>query len=191
MDDAKQHSMPHIHETPPIIVLPHRTLLVVCGPAGSGKSTFARAIVAAHQEQGLRDTTIVSSDYCRALVCDDENNQRASRDAFDLFFYLIHKRMFQGVFTIADSTALQDHVRRRLLELAQRHHYYTCLFVFNTTIETCIQRDRNRERSVGEQVILYHRRLLQQALLDIANEPWNQYAIVEEQQSNTFIRIET
>jgi len=60
---------------------------------------------------------IVSSDYCRAMICDDVNNQQVNRDTFDLFYYIIQKRMFLGRFTVADSTALQSEARRKLREL--------------------------------------------------------------------------
>src|SRR5437879_13153007 len=92
--------------TPHIITIPRRTLLVLCGPAGSGKSTFAA--------QRFASTTIVSSDYCRAMICDDENNQQVNRDTFDLFYYIIQKRMYLGRFTVADSTALQTEARRQI-----------------------------------------------------------------------------
>ncbi len=172
------------------LVVPKRTLMVLCGIAGSGKSTFARNLVNTHKEKGLRATSIVSSDECRSLVCDDDNNQQVNRDAFDLFYYIIHKRMFQSRFTIADSTALQADSRRRLLELAQRHHYHTCLLVFDTPPATSIQRDRARIRIVGEQIILYHERLLQQALLVIPNEGWQQIRILDEQAPPLTVEID-
>ncbi|GAC1394361.1 MAG: hypothetical protein NVS4B11_11030 [Ktedonobacteraceae bacterium] len=172
------------------LVLPQRTLLVLCGIAGSGKSTFARSFVEAHSAQGLRETSIVSSDYCRALVCDDDNNQQASRDAFDLLYYIVHKRMFQQRFTIVDSTALQTDTRHRLLELAQRHRYHTCLLVFDTSPMTCIQRDRTRTRIVGEEVILYHEGMLRQTLRDIPNEGWHQVYILEEHNATPIIVID-
>lgn len=162
------------------LVVPQRTLLVLCGIAGSGKTTFAYNLVKSHTAQGLRGTSIVSSDHCRALVCDDDDNQNVNRDAFDLFYYIIHKRMFQNRFTITDSTALQADSRHRMLDLAYRHHYHTCLLVFNTTLATSIQRDRTRVRIVGEEVILYQNGLLQQTLLDIPNEGWQQIRILEE-----------
>jgi len=96
---------------PMTIKLPHRTLLVLCGPAASGKSTFA--------VQRFSQTTIVSSDHCRALICDDATNQQVNRDAFDLFYYIIRKRIFLGRFTVADSTALHADARRRLREMAR------------------------------------------------------------------------
>ena len=126
---------------PPTIIIPRRSLLVLCGPAGSGKSTFARHLIDKHSDEDFRSTMIVSSDSCRALICDDEANQQINRDTFDLFYYIIHKRMFQNRFTIADSTALQASARHRLIEVAQQHHYTRhCSFlmfhwrhVWNTT----------------------------------------------------------
>jgi len=164
-----------------LITLPQRALVVLSGPAGAGKSTFAQRVVKMHKDQGLQATTIVSSDYCRALVCDDEANQHANRDTFDLFHYIIHKRMYQNRFTIADSTALLPEARRRLLEVARQHRYTTCLLIFNISPEMCTQRDRKRERVVGEQVIAYHIGLLQQTLIDAPKEEWEQMHILREQ----------
>ena len=170
-------------DTMPIIKLPRRSLLVLAGPAGSGKSTFAR--------QRFAPTMIVSSDYCRALVSDDENNQRVNRDAFDLFYYIIHKRMFQGRFTVADSTALQPEARRRLLELAQRHGYLTCLLIFNVPEQISRARNQRRTRKVEEQVHPYHAGLLQRTLQEAPHEGWNRlYVLSPEQIDATTIEIE-
>lgn len=165
------------------LILPQRTLLVLCGVAGAGKSTFARSFVKEHAPQGLRETSIISSDYCRALVCDDDSNQQVSHDAFDLLYYIVHKRLLQARFTLVDSTALQAHTRHKLLEIAQRHHYYTCCLIFNTSPTTCIQRDQARPRIVGEEVIFYQEDLLRQTLIDVPLEGWDQIYTLEEQHS--------
>ena len=128
-----------------LLTVPPRTLLVLCGAAGSGKSTFAEKLIETHQHLGFKPTMIVSSDTCRAIVCDDENNQQANRDAFDLFHFTLHKRMFQSRFSIADSTALQAHARLRLLEVAQRHNYFTSLLIFNISSATCAHPARTDE----------------------------------------------
>ncbi|GAC1428442.1 MAG: hypothetical protein PVS3B3_06410 [Ktedonobacteraceae bacterium] len=169
-----------------LLVLPQQTLLVLCGVAGAGKSTFARRLIEEQYVQGLRATSIVSSDYCRELVCDDENNQRVSRDAFDVLYYIVQKRLLLGRFTIVDSTALQAGTRHRLLEIAQYHHYNTCLLIFNTSPTTCIQRDRTRTRRVGEEVIHYHHGLLHQVVLDAPLEGWQQVRILEEQKQSEY-----
>ncbi|GER87370.1 hypothetical protein KDW_15320 [Dictyobacter vulcani] len=165
------------------ILLPERTLMVLCGPAGAGKSTFARAFVEQHKQLGYRSTAIVSSDYCRAIVCDDETNQQVNKDTFELFHYIIHKRMNHGRLTIADSTALQADARRRLLDVAAQHNYFTCLFMFNISLETCLQYDQHqaRGRIVGEPVIKYHLDLMQQARQDVQQEDWKLIHMLDEQ----------
>jgi protein phosphatase len=177
---------------PPSLVIPRQTLIVLCGPAGSGKSTFARRFVKRHYAQGCRATTIVSSDYCRALICDEVTNQQINRDTFDLFYYIIQKRMFQHSLTIADSTALTPEARRRLVEIARRQRFTVCLVVFNMSQQTCTARDReaNRGRVVGEQVIAYHIKQLQRVLRDIPHEGWDQIHILDDQHSDLDLTID-
>jgi predicted kinase len=167
---------------PIVINVPRRTLLVLCGPAASGKSTFAA--------QRFTGTTIVSSDYCRALISDDVTDQQVNHDAFDLFYYIIHKRLFRSRFTVADSTALQPEARRKLRELARRYGYLACLLIFDVSMQTCLERDRKRERMVGEQVIAYHTRLLQQTLLNAPTEGWDQVHVLGETDMDAEIEID-
>src|SRR5260370_31654662 len=101
--------------TPKIINVPRRTILLLCGPAGSGKSTFAA--------QRFGDTAIVSSDHCRAMICDDENNQQVNRDTFDLFYYIIQKRLLLERFTVSDCTALHPDAPHKLSQLSLRFSY--------------------------------------------------------------------
>src|SRR5215469_11291160 len=100
------------------VILPQRTLLVLCGSAGSGKSTFAA--------QRFPETTIVSSDRCRGMICDDENSQAVNRDAFDLFHYILRKRMILGRFCVADSVALLPYARENLRQLSRNFGYFGC-----------------------------------------------------------------
>jgi predicted kinase len=172
-----------------VMTLPRRTLLVLCGPAGCGKSTLASNLVTTYHYLGLRATTSISSDHCRALICDDENNQAVNRDTFDLFHFIIHKRMLQHRFTIADSTALRADARHRLLGLVYRHNYTACLLIFNIPLELCIQRDQQRTRSVGPQVIAYHTDLLQQALQCAPQEGWHQVHVLTEKTTSVALEI--
>lgn len=176
---------------PPSLAIPRQTLIVLCGPAGSGKSTFAQRFVERHYAQGCRATTIVSSDYCRALICDEETNQQVNRDTFDLFYYIIQKRMFQRMLTIADSTALVPQTRHKLVEMAQRQRFTSCVIVFNMSLQTCIARDREatRGRVVGERVITYHFKQLQQALQAIPQEGWNQIHILDDHHADLDLTI--
>lgn len=54
-----------------MISIPNLSLVILIGPSGSGKSTFAR--------KHFRPTEVLSSDACRGMVCDDENDQPLRR----------------------------------------------------------------------------------------------------------------
>lgn len=164
------------------LILPRRTLLVLCGPAGSGKSTFAA--------RRFPQTTIVSSDRCRGLICDDENNQAVTRDAFDLFHFILQKRMMLGRFCVADSVALKAYARQNLRNLSRRFGYFGCLLIFATSPEVCIERDRQRERQVGENVVRYHTDLLAQTLREVPEEGWELIYLISEAEDELEIAFE-
>lgn len=168
---------------PTVIRLPFRTLLTLCGPAGAGKSTFAA--------QRFNATVIVSSDHCRELVCDDANNQSVNRDTFDLFHYIINKRLWNGRFTIADSTALQAEARYKLLDLARRHGFYAALLIFNVPESVTGARNQQRARSVEASVHAYHARLLQQTLHDAPREGWDRIVLLGEDTQHVAVEIAT
>ena len=65
--------------------VPELSLIVLIGVTGSGKSTFART--------RFRPTEVISSDFCRGLVADDENDQSATPEAFELLSYIVGKRL--------------------------------------------------------------------------------------------------
>ena len=67
------------------ITVPALSLVVLIGPSGSGKSTFA--------SKHFQPTEVLSSDYCRGLVSDDENDQAATKDAFDVLHFIARKRL--------------------------------------------------------------------------------------------------
>jgi protein phosphatase len=84
------------------------------GPSGSGKSTFA----AKH----FLPTEVLSSDFCRALVSDDENNQAATGDAFEVLQFIAGKRLAAGKLTVVDATNVRPEDRKPLIALARSYH---------------------------------------------------------------------
>ena len=93
--------------------IPELALVALVGISGSGKSTFARA--------HFKPTQVLSSDYFRGLVADDENDQSASADAFDVLHYVAGKRLKAGRLTVVDATNLQSHARAGLIAVAREH----------------------------------------------------------------------
>ena len=93
--------------------IPELRLVVLVGVTGSGKSTFART--------HFKPTEVISRDFCRGLVSDDENDQSATADAFDVLHYIAGKRLAAGRLTVVDATNVQPEARRPLVALAREH----------------------------------------------------------------------
>lgn len=164
------------------LIIPRRTLLVLCGPAGSGKSTFA--------SRRFPETSIVSSDRCRGMICDDENNQAVNREAFDLFHAILRKRMQLGRFCVADSVALQPYARQNLRQLSRQSGYFGCLLIFNIPLEVSIQRDSQRSRRVGESVVRYHHDQLARVLQETSRENWELVRVLHEDELDLEVGFE-
>ena len=146
---------------------------MLCGPAGSGKSTFAH--------KHFPETAIVSSDRCRAMIGDDESNLAVSRDAFDLFHQIIAARLRNRRLAVADSTALGVDARRELRQLGRRAGVPVILIVFDVSEATSVKQDEARHRRVGRSVIREHRERLQAALKEISREAYDQVVILNEE----------
>src|SRR5690349_23305554 len=105
------------------LTIPDLSLVVLVGPSGCGKSTFARAHFGPFE--------VLSSDFCRGLVSDDENDQSATRDAFDVLGYIAGKRLAAGRLTVVDATNVQRDARKHLVELARAHDVLPVAIVLN------------------------------------------------------------
>lgn len=156
------------------LAVPNPSLVVLCGPAGSGKSSFAR--------RHFVETAIVSSDRCRAMLADDEDNLAISRQAFELFHELIDRRLTLRRLTVADSTALRRDARRALLQIGRRREVPVLAVVFYVTEERCYLHDTMRERRVGRAVIERQSRLLHEALATIGEEGFDGITVLDEEQ---------
>ncbi|MHC5704504.1 polynucleotide kinase-phosphatase [Streptomyces tirandamycinicus] len=140
------------------------SLVVLVGATGSGKSTFAR--------KHFKPTEVISSDFCRGLVADDENDQSASGDAFDLLHYIVGKRLAAGRLTVVDATSVQRESRRELVQLARRHDVLPIAIVLDMPEEVCAARNAVRPDRAGmpRHVIQRHRRELRRSLRGLERE---------------------
>ena len=133
--------------------LPDFCLVVLVGPSGSGKSSFA----ARH----FLPTEVISSDACRAMVSDDENSMEATGDAFDLLHYLAAKRLARRKLTVVDATSVKREDRKHLVALARRHHALAAAIVLNMPETLCHERNKTRpNRDFGPHVVRNHVRVL-------------------------------
>ncbi|KOV26821.1 polynucleotide kinase-phosphatase [Streptomyces sp. XY152] len=140
------------------------SLVVLVGASGSGKSTFAR--------RHFKPTEVVSSDFCRGLVADDENDQSASRDAFDVLHYIAGKRLAAGRRTVVDATNVQQDGRRQLIELARKHDVLPIAIVLDVPEAVCAERNATRvdRADMPRRVIQRHTRELRRSLRHLERE---------------------
>jgi protein phosphatase len=145
------------------ITIPELCFVLLVGPSGSGKSTFAR--------KHFRPTEVLSSDFFRGLVCDDEGNQAASKDAFEVLHLLAARRLAWAKLTVIDATNVKPEARKPLLQLTKEYHVQTVAIVFNLPEDLCQRYNEQRpERSVAPTVVTAHHELLQKTLAALEKE---------------------
>jgi protein phosphatase len=154
------------------ISIPNLSLVVLIGPSGSGKSTFAR--------KHFLPTEVLSSDYCRGLVSDDENSQAATNDAFQVLHFIASKRLAAGRLTVIDATNVQQESRQPLVALAREFHTLPVAIVFNLPEDVCQQRNHERaDRDFGAHVIRQQRSQLRRSLKALKREGFRHIFVFE------------
>ena len=145
------------------IAIPKLSLVVLIGPSGSGKSTFA----ARH----FLPTEVLSSDFCRALVADDECDQSATNDAFEILHFVAGKRLAAGRLAVVDATNVQFEARKPLVQLARTYHALPVAIVFDLPEKACQARNRGRaNRRFGPHVIRHQRSDMRRGLRRLKKE---------------------
>jgi protein phosphatase len=143
--------------------IPALSLVLLVGISGSGKSTFGR--------QHFRPTEVISSDFCRGLVADDENDQAATKPAFDLLHHIVGLRLAGGRLTVVDATNVQPEARRSLLALAKEHDVLSVAIVLDLPPRLCAERNAGRpDRNFGEHVVKRQHDQLRRSLRGLTRE---------------------
>ncbi len=145
------------------ITFPELSLVVLIGPSGCGKSTFAR--------KHFKPTEVISSDFCRGLVSDDENNQAATKDAFEVLHFIAAKRLAGGKLTVVDATNVQPESRKPLVALARQYHVIPVAIVLNLPDRVCQDRNRDRaDRDLGPHVIRQQSQQMRRSIRNLKRE---------------------
>ncbi len=155
-----------------IISIPNLSLVVLIGPSGSGKTTFAR--------KHFLPTEVLSSDACRGMVSDDENNQAATNEAFALLHYIAAQRLALGRLTVIDATNVQPEARKPLVELARKYHCLPVAIVLNLPERLCQDRNVSRsERDFGPHVVRQQHAQPRRSLRGLAKEGFRHVFVLE------------
>ena len=143
--------------------IPELSLVVLVGVTGSGKSTFARA--------HFKPTEVISSDFCRGLVADDENDQSATPAAFELLRFIVGQRLKAGRLTVVDATNVQPEARRDLVLLAREYDVLPVAIVLDLPERLCAERNAQRpDRDFGPHVIRRQRQQLRRHRNSLSRE---------------------
>ena len=145
------------------ITIPELCVVALVGVSGSGKSTFG----ARH----FSDSEVLSSDFCRRLVSDDENDQTATDAAFEVLYTIAAKRLECRRLTVIDATNIRPEDRRPIVELAKQHHVFACAIVLDVPPQVCRERNASRpDRDFGSHVIRNQQSALRRSIKGLQRE---------------------
>ena len=165
------------------ITIPELSLVVLVGASGSGKSTFAK--------KHFKPTEVLSSDYCRGLVSDDESNLAATNDAFEVLHFIAAKRLAAGKLTVVDATNVQLEARKPLVALARQYHCLPVAIVLALPEKLCREHNEGRpDRDFGSHVIRQQHRQMRNSLRSLKREGFSHVFILGSAEEVEAVAIE-
>ncbi|GAB3928007.1 polynucleotide kinase-phosphatase [Kribbella albertanoniae] len=166
-----------------MIDVPALSLIVLVGVSGSGKSTFAR--------KHFKATEVISSDFCRGLVSDDENDQAATKDAFEVLHFIAGKRLAAGRLTVIDATNVQPEARRELVALAREYDVLPVAIVLDPPERVAVERNEQRpDRQFGAQVVTRQLGQLKRGLRSLKREGFRKVHVLSSVEEIDAVSIE-
>ncbi|SDN49309.1 polynucleotide kinase-phosphatase [Geodermatophilus sp. DSM 45219] len=157
---------------PRTVVVPDLALVVLIGVSGSGKSTFAR--------RHFRPTQVLSSDACRGLVADDEDDQSATPAAFALLHHIAGVRLRAGRLTVVDATNVKAEDRASLVRLARDHDVLPVAIVLDVPEAECLARNAARpDRDLAPGVVRRQRADLRRGLRGLGREGFRKVHVLD------------
>jgi protein phosphatase len=121
-------------------------VVVLIGPAGAGKSTFAT--------RHFDPAEILSSDAFRALLSGDEADQGRTRTAFSILHRELVRRLAAGRLVVVDATNVERHARLALIARARTAGFPAIAIVLALPTETVHARNAARSARVVDEAVV-------------------------------------
>jgi predicted kinase len=123
---------------------PRGYVILAIGMPGSGKTTWFRR----------RGVTPLSSDLLRNILFDDVEEQKFSGLVFSTLRSLLRARLIAKMpWNYVDATNLSVHERRQWIKMSKSFGYEVQAVFFDVPLDVCLERNRQRDRSVSEEVM--------------------------------------
>ena len=165
------------------ITIPELSLVLLIGASSAGKSTFAH--------RHFKPTEILSSDFCRGLVSDNENDMDATEAAFDVLHYIAAKRLAARRLVVVDATNLKPEDRKPFVDLAREYHVLPVAIVLEPPQKVCTARNQARpDRLLPRSVIHGHIRQLRRSVRRLGKEGFRYIYHLRSEEEIDSVRIE-
>ena len=116
---------------------------------------------------------------CAAVWSDDENDQDATPDAFEVLYFIAGKRLAQGRLTVIDATNVKASAREHVVKCAQQYKVECVAIVLDLPLDLCIERATSRtDRQVTADVVRVQHELLSRAIGGLVNEGFDRVHLI-------------
>jgi predicted kinase len=122
-------------------------IILMVGVPGAGKTTLSQRVVA----KGFH---YLNADSIRKEIYGNALTQGSAEEVFALFFERLEAAMKEGLNILVDNTNINPRERAPILERAKQHGYDDVqLWMLDVPVETCVERNKMREKEVPEEIV--------------------------------------
>lgn len=134
-----------------------KRLVLLVGIPGSGKTTLAQRFIS-------RGYQWICADEIRRELWGDAIEQKEKEKVFEIFDQRLDDLFNQGADIVVDNTNINPKNRAPILRRAAAAGYTDVqLWVLDVPLELCLQRNRERQRNVPDEIVANYHDFLQGA----------------------------